>query len=364
MSILSELDSVKKELQEVLKEVSIVPIEWKDGKLRWIDVTSLPWEERYVESSDIYRVAEAIKRLEIRGAPAIGVTTALAVAMVAYNSPNNKDEMMKNIEKAVEILSHTRPTAYNLFWALNIMKKTFYESIDLSPQEIKEKLLSKALKIQIEDIKNNLKMGEIGEKLIQDGDTILTHCNTGSLATAGHGTALGVIKTAWKNGKKIKVIATETRPLLQGARLTAWELKKEGIPFKLITDNMVGIVMMKEMVHKVFVGADRILRTGHVINKIGTYGIAVLASYHKIPFYAVAPTSTFDLTTSPEDVIIENRDESEVTTVLNKLRIAPEGTSAYNFAFDMTPPELVSGIVTEKGIVEKDYESNIKKLFE
>ncbi|MGC8557352.1 MAG: s-methyl-5-thioribose-1-phosphate isomerase, partial [Fervidicoccus sp.] len=262
MSILSELDSVKKELQEVLKEVSIVPIEWKDGKLRWIDVTSLPWEERYVESSDIYRVAEAIKRLEIRGAPAIGVTTALAVAMVAYNSPNNKDEMMKNIEKAVEILSHTRPTAYNLFWALNIMKKTFYESIDLSPQEIKEKLLSKALKIQIEDIKNNLKMGEIGEKLIQDGDTILTHCNTGSLATAGHGTALGVIKTAWKNGKKIKVIATETRPLLQGARLTAWELKKEGIPFKLITDNMVGIVMMKGMVHKVFVGADRILRTG------------------------------------------------------------------------------------------------------
>lgn len=359
---MSKLESLLKELDNLSNVVVVKPIEWSNGKLKWLNVSQLPWKEEYIESSDINRLAQAIKNLEIRGAPAIGVAAAMGVAMAAYNSPNDVNELIKNVENAIQTLSKTRPTAYNLFWALDKMRKQLQLSINDPVEKIKETLLYTALEIQLEDIKNNIKIGEIGERFIEDGDTVLTHCNTGSLATAGYGTALGVIRTAWLKGKDIRVIATETRPLLQGARLTAWELKKYGIPFKLITDNMAGYVFSKNEVDKVFVGADRILLSGHVINKIGTYTLAVLAKHHNIPFYAVAPTSTIDPSTKAEDVIIEMRNPEEVLTILGKVRIAPEDTEVLNPAFDMTPPELVSGIITEKGIAESNFTVELKKL--
>ncbi len=362
VSILSELDQVISRLNKLFEIADIRPVEWADGKVRWLDVSSLPWEEKIIETDNVERLAEAIKGLEIRGAPAIGVAAALGIAMVVYNTRGGIKEIMENGFKAAEILSRTRPTAYNLFWAINRMKKKILEASDEKPEVMKEKVLAEALLIQLEDIEANIRMGEHGEKLIQDGDVILTHCNTGALATAGYGTALGVIRTAWRKGKRIQVIATETRPLLQGARLTAWELKKEGIPFKLITDGMVGYVFMKKMANKVILGADRILLTGHVANKIGTYTIAVVARRHGAAFYSAAPTSTIDPSSKPHQIKIEERKPEEVTTIMGRLRIAPEGIEAFNPAFDVTPPELVSGIITEKGIAFPPYEKNIAKL--
>ena len=337
----------------------IISIKWLDGKVRWINTLKIPWEEEYVESESYERLAKAIETMEIRGAPAIGVAAVFGVALAAYHSrAEDTDALRKELEKAIDRLSKTRPTAVNLFWALKRMKELISKDY-VSPEELRNAVINEANKIFEEDLKVNRLIGEVGNQVINDGDTILTHCNTGALATAGYGTALGVIRSAWRSGKKIKVIATETRPVLQGARLTVWELVKEGIPVTLITDSMVGYVMSKGLVNKVIVGADRILRTGHVINKIGTYTIAVVAEKHGVPFYAAAPTSTIDLETRPEEVVIEERNPEEVRRVLGKLLITVENVPAYNPAFDMTPPELVEGIITEVGIFRKPYEETI-----
>ncbi len=343
----------------------IRPIEWANGKVRWLDVSKIPFEEVYHESNDLERLARAIENMEVRGAPAIGVFAALSLAAIAYNiNTDNIDAFLNKIMEAANRLRRTRPTAYNLFWAidrvLNRLKKEMLESRSIA--KLKEAVVDEALRILYEDIEQNKRMGRHGATIINDGDVILTHCNTGALATAGYGTALGVIRAAWEQGKRIKVIATETRPLLQGARLTVWELVKEGIPVTLITDNMVGYVLSKGLADKVLVGADRILLSGHVINKIGTYTIAVLAHRHDVPFYAVAPTSTIDPKTKVEEVVIEERDPDEVRTVLKKIPITVPNVPVMNPAFDITPPELVTGIITEKGIVYPPYNETLRKI--
>ena len=345
----------------------IRPIEWSNGKVRWLDVSKIPFEEVYHESNDLERLAQAIERMEVRGAPAIGVFAALSLAAIAYNiDTDNIEEFISRIIKAADRLRKTRPTAYNLFWAINRILRRIEQAKNTTQKvsDLKKVILDEALKILNEDIEQNKKMGLHGASIIDDGDVILTHCNTGALATAGYGTALGVIRAAWEQGKKIRVIATETRPLLQGARLTVWELVKEGIPVTLITDYMVGYVLSKGLVNKILVGADRILLSGHVINKIGTYTIAVLADRHNIPFYAVAPTSTIDPETKIEDVIIEERDPDEVRTVLKKIYITVKNVPVINPAFDITPPELVTGIITEKGIVYPPYRDSLKKIMD
>ncbi len=343
----------------------IRPFEWRKGKIAWIDTSKLPWEEVYHESSDLERLAQAIERMEVRGAPAIGAFAALALAAHVYNvKVKSINELVLEFEKALSRLKRTRPTAYNLFWALNRMNnklKLLLKTIN-EVNKIKEQLLQEALRICEEDIELNRKIGYHGSQLVDDGDTILTHCNAGALATAGYGTALGIIRAAWYSGKKIKVIATETRPILQGARLTVWELKKEGIPVKLITDNMVGYVMSKGLVNKVIVGADRILLDGHVINKIGTYTIAVLASRHNIPFYVAAPTSTIDPKSTVDKVVIEERDPNEVRSILGRLLITLPDVEVLNPAFDITPPELVTAIITEKGIARPPYKESLSKM--
>ena len=340
----------------------IKPIEWLDGKVRWLNTLKIPWDEEYVETDDYERLAKAIETLEIRGAPAIGVAAAFGVALAASSyRGDDVNEFKLVLLRAVERLSKTRPTAVNLFWALDRMKKVIQRDYQ-SVEELRKEVIKEAQNIYEEDIRVNKAIGEVGSKLIDDGDTILTHCNAGALATAGYGTALSVVRHAWYSGKKIKIIATETRPILQGARLTVWELKKEGIPVTLISDNMVGYVMSKGLVSKVLVGADRILRTGHVINKIGTYTIAVLARHHNIPFYAVAPTSTIDLVSKVDEVVIEERDPDEVRKILGKLLITVPDVEVINPAFDITPPELVRGIVTEKGLITQPYEESIKRV--
>ncbi len=349
---------------EVFERLAIKPLEWRDGAVRWIDVSRIPWEERVVETRDVERLAQAIEKLEIRGAPAIGVAAALGIAMAAYNSPaDTAEQLLRDVEKAAERLRRTRPTAYNLFWAIDrMLAKARNAANTMDADGIRKTLVEEALRIMREDVEANMAMGRIGAELVEDGDTLLTHCNTGALATAGYGTALGVIRAAWEQGKKISVIATETRPLLQGARLTVWELVKEGIPVHLITDNMVGYVMSKGLVSKVFLGADRILLTGHVTNKIGTYTIAVLANRHKVPFYVVAPTSTIDPRTSPDDIVIEERSPDEVRTVLGKVTITVPTVDVYNPAFDTTPPELITAIVTEKGIAYPPYPESLSEI--
>jgi eIF-2B alpha/beta/delta-like uncharacterized protein len=350
-------------LENVLKPVYL---DLNEKVLVWLDVSKIPWEEIWHRSRDLERIARAIETLEIRGAPAIGVAAALSLAVVALNSDaKNSQELVNELEKASQRLSRTRPTAVNLFWALNrVMNKVrdaLNNNFDLD--KIRRIVLEEALTIQKEDLESNIMIGRHGSQLIDDGDTILTHCNTGSLATSGFGTALGVIRYAWLQGKRIRVIATETRPLLQGSRLTVWELMRDKIPVKLISDNMIGYVMSKGLVDKVIVGADRILRTGHVVNKIGTYTIAILASHHKIPFYVAAPTSTIDLETTFDKVIIEERSADEVRTVLGRLYITVKDVEVYNPAFDITPPDLITAIITEKGIIKPPYEENLRKLF-
>jgi methylthioribose-1-phosphate isomerase len=285
------------------------------------------------------------------------VAAAYGFALTAYHSKaKKKEDLMKEIEKSAEILRKTRPTAVNLFWAINrIMKKARETSGDA--KAVAKAIVEEAQRMADEDIEVNRKIGEYGSKLIDDGNVILTHCNAGSLATVDYGTALGVIRAAWNQGKKIKVIATETRPKFQGARLTAYELERDGIPVTLITDSMVGYVMSKQLVNKVVVGADRIVQDA-VINKIGTYNIAVLAHEHGIPFYVAAPTSTMDLNHSSVDVVIEERNPEEVTHLRSE-RIAPKGIGVMNPAFDVTPMKYVSAIITETGVLSPEV---LKKL--
>jgi methylthioribose-1-phosphate isomerase len=293
-------------------------------------------------------MAEAIQTMKIRGAPLIGAATAYGIALTAFHSrAKTRKELLEQLRESAEIIEKTRPTAVNLFWAADrILRKA--EETSGSVENVKKAVVDEANRITDEDVEMNRKIGEHGSKLIAEGDTILTHCNAGSLATVDYGTALSVIRTAWEQGKKIKVIATETRPLLQGARLTAYELRRNGIPFALITDSMVGYVMFKGLVNKVVVGADRIVQDA-VVNKIGTYSIAVLAHEHKIPFYAAAPSSTFDLAHTAKDVVIEERNPEEITHILSQ-PIAPKGTKALNPAFDITPMKYVTGIICEKGV--------------
>ncbi len=336
-------------------------IEFKDGKVRFINVRKLPHTLEIVETTDYRRVAIAIKNMEIRGAPAIGVAAAFTLALAAYHSRCRDVEcMLSELERVAALVRSTRPTAVNLFWAVSRVLSKARASAG-GVEEVRRAVVGEALRMAEEDVEVNRRMSIIGASLIEDGDVILTHCNTGMLATVDIGTALGVIIRAYQEGKKIFVYATETRPALQGARLTAWELKRAGVPFKLIVDSAVGLVMARKGVTKVFVGADRILRDGHVINKIGTYQIAVLAREHGAEFYAVAPTSTIDLESRVEDVVIEERDQREVLEVMG-VRIAPQGVEAYNPVFDITPPSYVSGIVTENGIARPPYEESIPKI--
>jgi len=326
-----------------------------------IDQTKLPEKLIFVEYDDYKQVAEAIKTLVVRGAPAIGVSGAFGMALAALNSTaNTKQELLEDLESAKKILIETRPTAVNLAWALEKIMKVAYEE-DKVP-EIKNSVIQTAKSMANEDLQTNMKIGKYGSELIDSHDTIMTHCNAGALATVGYGTALGVIRASKESGKQIKVIATETRPVMQGSRLTTFELKHAGIDVSLIPDTAVGYVISKSMVDKIVVGADRILRTGHVFNKIGTYQIALIANQHGIPFYVAAPLSTFDMKSNPKDVTIEQRKASEVTTIGDK-KTAPDDIGVINPAFDMTPPELITGIITEAGVVKPPYEQSIKKLF-
>jgi methylthioribose-1-phosphate isomerase len=341
---------------------SLRTVEWKDNKVVMIDQTKLPNELIFVEYTDFNQVAEAIRTLVVRGAPAIGVSGAFGLALAALQSKaNSKEELISDLEKAKKILFETRPTAVNLAWGLEQIMKI--ANIDSSVEQIKKSIINEAKKMADNDIEINKTMGKHGSSLFQNNDTIMTHCNAGALATVAYGTALGVIRATKESGKNVKVIATETRPIQQGSRLTAFELKHDGFDVSLIPDTAVGYSMANGLVNKVVVGADRIVRTGHVFNKIGTYQVATMAKQHGIPFYVAAPLSTFDMKTNAEDVIIEMRKGSEVTGIGDK-KTAPDDIGVINPAFDMTPPELITGIITEKGVAKPPYEESIKKLFE
>jgi len=341
---------------------SLRTVQWKDNALIMIDQTKLPTELVFVKFSDYNYVADAIRNLVVRGAPAIGVAGAFGLALASLqSSATTKDALIADLITAKKILQETRPTAVNLVWGLELIMKVAKSGNSVS--EIKKMVISTAQQMAVDDVKTNKIMGKWGSELFDNDDTIMTHCNAGALATVAYGTALGVIRAATERGKNVHVIATETRPVQQGSRLTAFELKHDGIDVKLIPDTAVGYTMAKGLVNKVIVGADRILRTGHVFNKIGTYQVATIAKQHGIPFYVAAPLSSFDLNNNPEDVIIEERKSDELTTIGDK-RTAPNGIEVINPAFDMTPPELISAIITEKGIAKSPYESSIKKLFE
>ena len=298
----------------------------------------------------------------VRGAPAIGVSGAFGMALAGLQSKaETKEELLSDLENAQKILFMTRPTAVNLVWGLEQIMKVAHEND--SVDEIRESIIDKAKQMADDDIKINKEMGKHGSQLFENNDSVMTHCNAGALATVGYGTALGVIRATKESGKNIKVIATETRPVQQGSRLTAFELKHDGIDVTIIPDTAVGYTMANNLVNRVVVGADRILRTGHVYNKIGTYQVATMAKQHNIPFYVAAPLSTFDLKSNTQDVIIEQRNASEVTGIGDK-KTAPDDISVINPAFDLTTPDLISGIITEKGVIKPPYEESITKLFE
>jgi len=336
-------------------------IEWLGDRIRIIDQTELPHKEVFLDLHDYHEVADAIKKLRIRGAPDIGVAAAYGLALGAQSiEASSKEQFLAKLRPVSKTLASSRPTAVNLFWALERMKKVAQSG--RSVPQIKKRLLAEAKRIEAENDKSNRKLSELGAELIKDGFTILTHCNAGSLATAAYGTALGVVKMAKEQGKRVKVYATETRPLLQGARLTTWELIKENIPVTLITDSMAGHFMSKGVINCVIVGADRIAANGDVANKIGTYTLAVLATENGIPFYVAAPVSTIDLSLpSGADIPIEERSPEEVTHIQG-VRIAPEGVKAANPAFDITPHCYVSAIITEKGVFREPYEARLRKL--
>jgi methylthioribose-1-phosphate isomerase len=338
----------------------LLTVAWKDDSVIMIDQTKLPNKLVYYKCNDFNDVAYAIKNLVIRGAPAIGVAAALGLALAATHSKaKTVSELMSDLDIAFKLLRATRPTAINLFWGLErvIEKAKAGKTVD----NIRKVILDEALKIAKEDIQNNRQLGINGAELFEDGDIIMTHCNAGSLATVAYGTALGVIRAAIEAGKRVSVIATETRPVMQGSRLTAFELRHDDIDVSLIPDTAVGHMMSRGIIKRVIVGADRVLRTGHVFNKIGTYQVALLANMHKIPFYVAAPLSTFDFESNPDNVVIEERPVEEVIK-LGRKRIAPKGIRIFNPAFDMTPPELITGIITEKGILRPPLDKNLKEL--
>ncbi len=338
----------------------IETIVWTGGGVVMIDQTRLPKEQVFVTCRDYNEVAEAIRSMVIRGAPAIGVAAAMGVAIgVLHADAGNLDA---EFEKICDTLARTRPTAVNLFWAIDRMKR-LYSSLRTRPlDEIRARLVEEAKQIRLDDIAINEAMGRNGAPLVPDGKTVLTHCNAGALATAGYGTALGVIRAAVSAGKKIDVFADETRPFLQGARLTAWELQQDGIPTTVITDNMAGHFLKSGRIGCVVVGADRIASNGDVANKIGTYSVAVLAKENNVPFYVAAPVSTLDLTLSSGDEIpIEQRPPNEVTHVFG-VPVAPEGIRVENPAFDVTPSRYVTAIITERGVARPPYTDSLQRL--
>ena len=327
-------------------------IKWCDGTVLTVDQTKLPHEIVTLELRTVDQMAEAIRNLRIRGAPLLGAAAAFSLAIAAYHSKaKSKGKLLAELDNAAQTIKSTRPTAVNLFWAVDrVLSKARGFSGDV--KELKSLVIQEAERIADEDADANLAIGKNGAELISEGDVILTHCNAGELATVEYGTALGVIRAAWNQGKKIKVIATETRPLLQGARLTAYELRRDGIPVTLITDSMVGYVMHKRLVNEVVVGADRIVQDA-VVNKIGTFTVAVLAKEHGVPFYVAAPKSTFDLTRTSTDVIIEERNPTEVTHIGSQ-QIAASGVGVLNPAFDVTPLTYVSAIICEDRVYRKE----------
>ncbi len=328
-------------------------LRWKNNAIEMIDQRILPMALEYVRADSASSVADAIRNMIIRGAPAIGVAAAYGVALEALRLEKMSSENFQSkLLEGFDLLAKSRPTAVNLFWALNRMRSLFDSLSHLPPTKISKKLLSEAHTIMEEDISINKKMGDYGASLLPDNARVMTHCNAGALATAGHGTALGVFRSAVKKGKKISVIANETRPFLQGARLTAWEMVQENIPVTLITDNMVGYMMQAGEIDAVVVGADRVAANGDVANKIGTYMVAVLAQQHNIPFYVACPLSTIDLTIQTgKDIPIEERDENEVKG-FREYHWAAKGVSIRNPAFDITPAKFITALITEKGIIQ------------
>lgn len=336
-------------------------IKWEENKVIMIDQRKLPLEEVYVECSDHEQVAEAIEKMIIRGAPAIGVAAAFGVALGVLKIEGT-DSLDKDFDRIYSRLEKTRPTARNLFWALEKMKNTFLKNRNLNLLQIQQLLIKESLAIEENDVATNKKMGSWGKDLIPDGGSVLTHCNAGALATAGFGTALGVFRAAFEDGKKFTVYADETRPLLQGARLTCWELEKDQISVVLITDNMAGYFMQKGDISLVITGADRIARNGDTANKIGTYPVAVLAKEHMIPFYIAAPMNTIDFQLSGgEEIPIEERDPEEVKKIGERY-LTPSCIEVRNPAFDMTPAKYISGIITEQGLARPPFEDSLQGL--
>lgn len=341
----------------------IQTLEWTDAGVRFIDQTKLPTEESYVTCKNYEQVADAIRTMIVRGAPAIGVAAAMGIALGVQNSKaENVGELKSDLDKTCEVMSKTRPTAVNLFWAIRRMQEKF-ETLRVRPlTQIKHALVEEAKRMHAEDIAANQAMGLNGATLMPATGGVLTHCNAGALATCGYGTALGVIRAAVEQGKKIHVYADETRPFLQGSRLTAWELMKDGIPTTVISDNMAGSMMKQGKIGAIVVGADRIAANGDVANKIGTYSVAILAKEHGIPFYVAAPFSTIDMATADGSGIpIEQRNPKEVTHIGGR-SIAPEGVQVENPAFDVTPAKYVTAIITERGIARAPYPDSLKRL--
>ena len=335
-------------------------IQWTDEGVVMIDQTRLPREEVYVTCRDYREVAEAIRTMVIRGAPAIGVAAAMGVALGVLRA--DPAGLAREFDVICDTLARTRPTAVNLFWAIERMKRLYATLAGCPIETIRQRMIAEAQQIKLEDIAINQAIGRHGAALVPDGKTVLTHCNAGALATAGYGTALGVIRAAVAQGKKIDVFADETRPFLQGARLTAWELQQDGIPTTLITDNMAGHFLKSGRIGCVVVGADRIARNGDVANKIGTYSVAVLAHENNVPFYVAAPISTLDLTLASGDQIpIEERGAAEVTHVFG-VPVAPDEVAVKNPAFDVTPNRYVAGIITERGVARAPYEESLMRL--
>ncbi len=338
------------------------PMRWEGDHLKLLDQTRLPEAEAWLDCHAPEQVADAIRRLAVRGAPAIGVAAAYGLVL-GMGPETNPGQLAARFDEVSELLGQTRPTAVNLRWALNRGREVFERSAAGGPEEVSRALLAWARELHAEDVRINRRIGEHGAALFGQGARVLTHCNTGSLATAGYGTALGVIQSAWGQGRVGMVWVDETRPLLQGARLTAWELKRLDIPFRLVTDSSAGTLMAQGLVDRIVVGADRIAANGDTANKIGTYTVAVLAHRHGVPFYVAAPLSTIDRATPDGAAIpIEERQPDEVTEVFGR-RIAPDDTQALNFAFDVTPSELITAIITEAGVLEPPYTESIAAAF-
>ncbi len=341
----------------------IKTLEWTDAGVRFIDQTKLPTEETYVTCKNYEEVADAIRTMIVRGAPAIGVAAGMGVALGTLQSrAQTLPDLERDFDTICNVLAGTRPTAVNLFWAIRRMRDKFDQLRALPVEKIKAEMVAEAQRMHVEDIAANEAMGKHGAVLLPSAGAVLTHCNAGALATAGYGTALGVIRAAIESGKKLSVYADETRPFLQGSRLTAWELMKDGIPTTLIADNMAGAIMRQGKIDAVLVGADRIAANGDVANKIGTYTVAVLAKEHGIPFYVAAPTSTVDLNTADGNGIpIEQRAASEVTHLAGR-QIAPDAVKVENPAFDVTPNKYVTAIITERGVARAPYQASLAEL--